>query len=57
MEEARILSVRPYLSGEIRRKIERIALSDRLEIEEIRLRAGLPRTLGLCGESCFITPT
>lgn len=57
MEEARILSVLPYLSGEIRRKIEHIALSDRLEIEEIRLRAGLPLTLGICGESCFITPT
>ena len=57
MKKERILSVLPYLPGSIRYKVEKIALTEDLEIEEIRLRAGLPLTLGICGESCFITPT
>ncbi len=55
MLKKRVLEVLPYLSGEIRKRVEKAALDDWLEIEEIRLRAGAPLTLGIAGESCFMT--
>ncbi len=51
----RILEVLPYLPTEIRKRVEKAALEDWLEIEEIRIRAGEPLTLGISGESCFMT--
>ncbi len=57
MKQPRIKEVLPYLPKEIRRKVERAALEDWLEIEEIRVRAGAPLTLGILGESCFLTPS
>lgn len=51
----RVLDVLPYLSEEIRKRVENAAMEDWLEIEEIRLRAGAPLTLGIAGESCFMT--
>ncbi len=55
--EQRILEVLPYLPAEIRNRVEKAALEDWLEIEEIRIRAGAPLTLGISGESCFMTNT
>ena len=56
MNGSRITGVLPYLPKDIRCKIERAALGEWLEIEEIRLRTGAPLTLGIWGESCFLTP-
>lgn len=55
MKEPRIAEVLPYLPGEVRKLVEKAALNEWLETEEIRLRAGAPLTLGIWGESCFIT--
>lgn len=57
MEQPRILEILPYLPRGIRRQMEKTVLSQWLEIEEIRLRANAPLTLGVCGESCFVTET
>ncbi len=45
----------PYFPEGIRKRVERAALEEWLEIEEIRIRAGAPLTLGISGESCFMT--
>ena len=47
----------PYLPQEVRERVEKAALGDWLDVEEIRLRANAPLTLGVWGESCFLTPT
>ncbi len=56
MNEPRIIGVLPYLPKAIQKKVAHAALDDWLEIEEIRIRAGAPLTLGILGESCFLTP-
>lgn len=56
MNQPRITGVLPYLPKEIRSRVEKTALGEWLEVEEIRLRAGAPLTLGIWGESCFLTP-
>ncbi len=56
MNQLRICGVLPYLPKEIREKVEQAALKDWLEIEEVRLRADAPLTLGIWGENCFLTP-
>lgn len=56
MNQTRIGSVLPYLPREIRSRVERAAIGDWLEVEEIRLRANAPLTLCIWGESCFLTP-
>ncbi len=45
----------PYLPEGIRNRVEKAALEEWLEIEEIRIRAEAPLTLGISGESCFMT--
>ena len=57
MERMRISEVLPYLPQEVRERVEKAALGDWLDVEEIRLRANAPLTLGVWGESCFLTPT
>lgn len=57
VKKNRINSILPYIPKEIRVLIEKIVYNDWLEIEEIRLRAGMPLTLEICGESCFLTPS
>lgn len=57
MNKPRITEVLSYLPQTIRCLVERAALGEWLEIEEIRLRAGVPLTLGIWGESCFVTPS
>ena len=44
----RVLEVLPYFPEEIRKRVEKAALEDWLEIEEIRLRTGFCRSRG-CG--------
>ncbi len=55
MNKPRITDVLPYLSAGIRSRVEKAALDEWLEVEEIRIRAGAPLTLGIWGESCFVT--
>lgn len=57
MKQLRIQEVLPYLPIGIRARVEKAALEDWLEIEEIRLRAEAPLTLSIMGESCFMTPS
>lgn len=57
MERTRISEVLPYLPQEVRERVEKAALGDWLDVEEIRLRANAPLTLGVWGESCFLTPS
>lgn len=57
MQNMRMKEVLPYLPKEIRYKVEKVIVEDWLAVEEIRLRAGCPLTLGIWGESCFLTPT
>ncbi len=56
MKQPRIKEVLSYLPQGIRSRVERAALEEWLEIEEIRIRAGGPLTVGILGESCFLTP-
>lgn len=57
MEKQRISEVLPYLPQNIRRAISRLICEEWIDIEEIRLRGGAPLTIGVWGESCFVTPT
>lgn len=57
MDRERILDVLPYLPNGIRVLIEKLIMGEWPDIEEIRLRARAPLTIGIWGESCFITHT
>lgn len=46
----------PYLSSSVAGLIEKLNSNEWLDIEEIRLRSGEPLTVGIWGESCFVTP-
>lgn len=55
MNQPKMTEVLPYLPGRIRYTLEKLALAHWLEVEEIRLRANAPLTIGIWGESCFVT--
>lgn len=55
MRKSRIHDVLPYLAGDVRCIFERLVGTENFRIEEIRLRAGAPLTIGIYGEGCFIT--
>ncbi len=57
MNKDKIKEVLVYLPIGIRSRLEKISLLEGIEIEEVRLRANAPLTIGVWGESCFITPT
>lgn len=46
----------PYLPKRIAEMTARLNTGEWAEIEEIRLRAAAPLTVGIWGESCFVTP-
>ena len=46
----------PYLPSSVAGLIEKLNSNEWLDIEEIRLRSGEPLTVGIWGESCFVTP-
>ncbi len=57
MDKQRLAEVLRYLPERIRGLLARLAEGEWIEIEEIRLRSGAPLTIGVWGESCFVTPT
>lgn len=57
MKKQRILEVLPYLPESIRERLQNVVQDEWIDIEEIRLRAGLPLCIGVWGESCFVTNT
>lgn len=57
MEKQRTLEILPYLPANIRRMISDILADEWITVEEIRLRSGAPLTIGVSGESCFVTST
>lgn len=57
MNQPRVTEVLPYLPRRLRYKLEQTTLSQWLDIEELRLRANAPLTIGIWGESCFVTET
>jgi len=57
MYQSRLTGILPYLPGKIRRKLEKTEFLQTLAVEEVRLRANAPLTLGILGESCFVTET
>lgn len=57
MEKQRVSEILPYLPQNIRGMLSGIIADEWINIEEIRLRSGAPLTIGVSGESCFITPT
>lgn len=57
LEKQRILEVLPYLPQKVRKMLSRIISDEWINVEEIRLRGGAPLTIGVWGESCFVTPT
>lgn len=56
MKKQRISEVLPYLPSSVAGLIEKLNSNEWLDIEEIRLRSGEPLTVGIWGESCFVTP-
>lgn len=56
MKKQRILEVLPYLPKRIAEMTARLNTGEWAEIEEIRLRVAAPLTVGIWGESCFVTP-
>ena len=56
MEKQRISEVLPYLPKRVRMMITELISAEWIEIEEIRIRADAPLTIGVWGESCFVTP-
>ena len=57
MNQPRVMDVLPYFPGKIRHLLEQTVFSGWLEVEEVRLRANAPLTIGVWGDSCFITET
>lgn len=57
MEKQRIAEVLSYLPQKIRTIMAELVSNEWLDIEEVRLRSGLPLTISVWGESCFVTPT
>ena len=55
MNQSKMTEVLPYLPGRIRYVLERLASTHWLEVEELRLRANAPLTIGVWGENCFVT--
>ena len=56
MEKQRISEVLPYLPNRVRFLITELIGAEWIEIEEIRIRTDAPLTIGIWGESCFVTP-
>ncbi len=57
MNKQRIAEVLHYLPQSIGDLLNRLMSDEWIEIEEIRLRCNAPLTVGVWGESCFITNT
>lgn len=57
MEKQRVAEILPYLPDNIKRMLEKIVLDEWIDVEEIRLRGNAPLTIGVWGESCFVTKT
>ena len=57
MEKQRTMEILPYLPQNIRKMLSGIVADEWINVEEIRLRCGAPLTVGVSGESCFVTPT
>ena len=57
MNQPRVADVLPYFPARIRYLLEQATFSQWLEIEEVRLRANAPLTIGVWGDSCFVTET
>ncbi len=55
LEKQRTLEVLSYLPENLRQMLMRIISDDNIAVEEIRLRCGAPLTIGVWGESCFVT--
>lgn len=55
MEKQRIAEVLRFLPERIRMLVARLVEEEWIDIEEIRLRSGAPLTIGVWGESCFVT--
>ena len=56
LNEQRIFGVLGYLPERIEKMLVTLISKERVDIEEIRLRSNSPLTVGVWGESCFITP-
>ncbi len=57
MEKQRTGEILAYLPDNLRKMLEKIVLDEWIEVEEIRLRCNAPLTIGVWGESCFVTST
>ncbi len=57
VEEQRIFQVLSYLPRSIAEIMSKLISKTRIDIEEIRIRAGCPLTISVWGESCFVTST
>lgn len=57
LEKQRISEVKKYLPQRISEMLGRLIETDPPDIEEVRLRVDAPLTVGIWGESCFVTPT
>lgn len=56
LNEQRIFGVLRYMPEGIKQMLLGLVSKERIDIEEIRLRSNSPLTIGVWGESCFITP-
>ena len=56
MKKQRISEILPYMPVNIAELLSKIGSGEWFDVEEVRLRCGAPLTVGLWGESCFVTP-
>ena len=55
MNLQRISGVLPYMPERIQKKLNHAVFLEELQVEEIRLRADAPLSVGILGENCFVT--
>lgn len=56
MKKQRISEILPYMPVNIAELLSKISSGEWFDVEEVRLRCGAPLTVGIWGESCFVTP-
>lgn len=56
MKKQRISEILPYMPVNIAELLSKIGSDEWFDVEEVRLRCGAPLTVGIWGESCFVTP-
>ena len=56
MKKQRISEILPYMPVNIAELLSKIGSGEWFDVEEVRLRCGAPLTVGIWGESCFVTP-